>query len=88
MLQSVSLITVWNDFSLDIQKSSSISLFKTKLKTHYFNMAFIGVPDIDWYASTTTKQNFFCFILPFRWYFFPTFTFSYHNTFFVTIKHL
>ena len=40
-------VTVWNDLPLDIRESSSISSFKTKLKTHYFNMAFIDVPDID-----------------------------------------
>ena len=44
---SHTLVTVWNDLPLDTQESSSISSFKTKLKTHYFNMAFIDVPDID-----------------------------------------
>ena len=38
---------VWNDLPLDIWESSSISSFKTTLKTHYFNLAFIDVPDID-----------------------------------------
>ena len=40
-------VTVWNDLPLDIWESSSILSFKTKLKTHYFNMAFIDVSDID-----------------------------------------
>ena len=47
ILLSYASVTVWNDLLLDIRESSSISSFKTKLKTHYFSMAFIDVPDID-----------------------------------------
>ena len=47
-------VTVWNDLplGLDVGESSSISSLKTKLKTHYFNMAFIDSPDLDLYALT------------------------------------
>ena len=41
------LVTVWNDLPLDVWKSSSISLFKKRLKIHFFNMAFVDVPNID-----------------------------------------
>ena len=44
---SHALVTVWNDLPLDIWKSSSISLIKNRLKIHFFNMAFIDVPNID-----------------------------------------
>ena len=46
------LVTVWNDLPLDIWKSSSISSFKNKLKIHFFNRAFVDVPNIDQYALT------------------------------------
>ena len=45
-------VTVWNDLPLDVHKSSSISLFKTKSKTHYFNLAFIDIPDICFKFNT------------------------------------
>ena len=44
---SHSSVTVWNNLPFDIQETSNILLFKTKLKTHYFHMAFADVPDID-----------------------------------------
>ena len=47
LIFSHALVTVWNDLPLDIWKSSSISLFKNRLKIHFFNMAFIDVPNID-----------------------------------------
>ena len=40
-------VTVWNNLPFYIRETSNISLFKTKLKTHYFHMAFADVPDID-----------------------------------------
>ena len=44
---SHSSVTVWNNLPFDIQETSNISLFKTKLKTHNFHMAIADVPDID-----------------------------------------
>ena len=47
LIFSHALVTVRNDLLLDICRSSSISLFKNRLKIHIFNMAFIDVPNID-----------------------------------------
>ena len=47
LIFSHALVTVWNDLPLVIWKSSSILLFKNRLKIHFFNMAFIDVPNID-----------------------------------------
>ena len=44
---SHSSVSVWNNLPFDIRETSNISLFKTKLKTHYFHIAFVDVPDID-----------------------------------------
>ena len=44
---SHSSVTVCNNLPFDIRETSNISLFKTKLKTHYFHMAFADVPDVD-----------------------------------------
>ena len=44
---SHSSVTVWNNLPFEIRETSNISLFKTKLKTHYFHMAFADVPDSD-----------------------------------------
>ena len=61
---------MWNKLPKDIRQATSVSMFKSKLKTHLFRMYFLWLCVILWWINSCLATNFSCIVFHYACMFF------------------